>query len=249
MKKVTLILACTLLLFGQSCRDHACKDLNNGVYQYPTIPKDHHMTKSEVADYIDLPKKVARCIKTSGLIETCMDYPFLSLFNAGANYQSGYNLVKSQFRGLGELENRDDGPQKLLEHYQMLDPTAYGSTDTLQMARYSLNVEYFEVIIGQNLYLNTLTKEEKVALVKRAMSVYDKKLPEVKDGSIMSQADLDTTAAILARLMFNDQYEPFMQIVDTSKAYSNLVIGFGPSIFDATQKIIDLADSYLLTIQ
>jgi len=249
MKRVTLILACILLLFGQSCRDHACKDLNDGVYQYPAIPKDHHMTKDEVDAYVDLPKKVARCISTSGLIETCMNYPFLSLFLAGSTYQTGYNLVKSQFRGLRELENRDDAPQKLLEHYQALDPTAYSSIDTLQMARYSLNVEYFEVIIGQNLYLNSLTKEEKVALVKRAMSVYDKKLPEVKDGSIMSQLDLDTTAAILARLMFNDQYGPFMQIVHTSQPYSNLISGFAPSIFDATQKIRELADSYLLTIQ
>jgi len=141
MKRVTLILACTLLLFGQSCRDHACKDLNNGVYQYPTLPKDHQMTKDEVDAYVDLPKKVARCIKTSGLIETCMDYPYLSLIAAGSTYQSGYKLVKSQFRGLGELENRDDAPQMLLERYQTIDPLGFDpNAELVVIGRYLVSL-------------------------------------------------------------------------------------------------------------
>ena len=113
--------------------------------------------------------------------------------------------------------------------------------------RYLLSVEFYEVILSQNVYLNLLTKQEKVDLIKLSMKVYDRKLTDYDN--YVSQQDLDTTASILARLMYNDQFEPFMDLFNSSFIYKNLVFAYTQITYDATQNVRNLANSYLLTIQ
>ena len=114
-----------LLLLLLGCKKNPCNDLPNGVYQYPALPKNHTMTSVEVDKFVDLPKEIAECITTDGLIESILTYPYIGLIFAGSTSQSGYDLVKRQYRGLSELETRTDRGKCLLQKYQFRDPLGF----------------------------------------------------------------------------------------------------------------------------
>lgn len=77
-----LLIICTVT----SCKKKdPCDDLVKGVYKFPELPENNHMTSQEVTEFWDLPADICGCITTEGLIETCLDYPNLSLIMAGFN--------------------------------------------------------------------------------------------------------------------------------------------------------------------
>jgi hypothetical protein len=233
-----------IFIFLCSCNRNPCNDLVNGVYQFPDLPKNHSMTSQEVTKYRDLPSDISRCISTEGLIETCLNYPNLGLILAGSNPQSGYDLlVRENFLGIRELESRPDRGLCLLKKFQTIDPLGYDpDSDTLTIGRYVLYICYFEIIFSQYCNLKPLTKQNKIDLIEKAISVYENQLYDIDNYALFG---LECTTTLTGRLMLQDNYVPAVQIYSNDLQTYELIDFYGPSSFDTINRIFNLSKDYL----
>jgi hypothetical protein len=234
-----------LLLISISCRKNdPCDVLVNGVYQFPELPANHGMTSQELQDFLDLPADITECISTPGLVETCMNFPNLMLILAGQNPQSGYGLVRVRFRGVRELEQRPDRSTFLLAKYKTIDPLGYDpSWEPVQIGVYSLfYLSNFEVIFSQYINLMPLTKQEQVELIETAIDVYDKMKIAPETYSLYS---LECTATLMGRLMYQNGYEPMVELYNTNYWIFELLEYYGPAGFETVELVYDLAKEYL----
>ncbi|MCP4181147.1 MAG: hypothetical protein GY756_25560 [bacterium] len=238
-----------LLLLILSCKkDDACKNLVNGVYQFPEIPVPNDMTHDEINEYIDLKEDICKCISTEGLIETCSNYPYLYLINAGANPQSGYTLlVRDRFRGVRELETRSDRGTYLLKKYKKLDPTGYNHDwDEIDIARYVFEIYNYEIILSQYINIESFTDQEEIEVIQTAISIYDK---IINDEKIYSLEGLATTSAVMARVMKVNDYLPFMNLYNNPDESWNVVDFYWPATLETTDLIYQLSKNYLKTLK
>jgi hypothetical protein len=138
------VLLILFLFISLGCeKKNPCKDLQNGIFISPELPANQTMTSAQVNNYLDMPKDIAECISTEGLIESILNYPFVGLISAGSTSQSGYVLLKSKYRGLSELEKRGDRGKCLLKKYQSRDPLDFDkSWELVKIGKYLLTGFY-----------------------------------------------------------------------------------------------------------
>ena len=82
-KYIIILILSSIITYCDKEDKNPCDVLVNGVYQYPELPENHGWTKEQVNEYVNLPEDICGCISTGGLVETCMNYPYLSLIWAG----------------------------------------------------------------------------------------------------------------------------------------------------------------------
>ncbi|ODS81784.1 MAG: hypothetical protein ABS46_10540 [Cytophagaceae bacterium SCN 52-12] len=231
------------LLLGCDEEPSPCTRLVNGVYKYPELPNNHNFSHEQIHDYWDLPKDIWNCISTDGLIESCLTYPEINVIYAGSTPQKGYNLVFSQFSGLGELERRADASDHLLVKYKSIDPLEVSSfKEELEQGQFVINLCNIEIILSQYIYLNKLTNKQKKALTTRARSVY---LLKREAGSYHGVFGLAFTAAILGRLMKLDNYSPFMEVYNPKQQNWSVVEQYWGTTFETTETIYAISEDYL----
>lgn len=241
MNKYTVILALSLA-FVACQKTGPCAE-GGGIYVFPKFPKNSTMTSAEVDQFYDLPKDISQCISTEALVETCLTYPQLSLIDAGSNPQTGYWLVSSKFRGLRELSNREDRGIHLLRKYQTTDPLGYNPNgDLLSIGRYVLRFSYLEVILSQEKTLESLSWDQKIKLIERARTVYEKKEADTTHQDLYSLAK---TSAIMARLMRLDGYQPFVNIYRQTDWNWNFVSWYWSTDYATARSVYTLSTNYL----
>jgi hypothetical protein len=196
-------------------KENPCDKLKNGIYYSPDLPPNHNMTSQEVDEFLDMPKDISQCISTEGLIESILAYKFVGLIMAGFDGQSGYELLKSKYRGLAELESRSDAGKCLLDMYQKRDPLNFDkSWELVDIGKYILTGIYFEVIQSQYKYLRSLTTDEFKNLFLRSLQVYDLEMTEPE---YFGYASLNYIAASLGRMMLIADYQPFVYLYNTNQ--------------------------------
>lgn len=233
-----------------SCQElhPVCSILKDGVYPFPELPKDHGLNKEDRTRFLDLPKPVCQCLSTEGLIETCLNYPELRLIMAGANPQSGYNLlVKERFLGIRELEKRPDRGSALLKKYQSMDPLGFDPDwDTLTIGRYNFNIYFTEIIFSQYINLQPLAELEKIELLENAISIYEMRRSEY---SYFHLWGLEVTATLLGRLMILNDFQPMKNAYAADYWVRELIDFYGPTKFEVVELIYELSKQYLEQIK
>ena len=244
----TYFLLILLLIPSSSCeKKNQCKELENGIYISPDLPANHNMTSQEVDEFLDMPKEIADCITTEGLIESILRYPFVSLILAGSNPQSGYYLLKSKYRGVAELESRSDGGEYLLALYKKRDPLGFDKTwELIDIGKYTLTGIFIEVIQGQYYSLRRLSNDEFKNLFMRSLEVYDLEMTEPE---YFGYASLNFIAAVLARMMLVGNYEPFISLYNSDPLIYELTEFYSPVNISRTELIHEMAVEYSLTIK
>jgi len=226
-----------------SCKKDPCADLVNGVYQFPELPENHIMTSQQISEFWDLPKNICGCITTEGLIETCLNYPDLKVIWAFTDTQSAYDLqVKEKFRGVRELETRPDRGPCLLKKYKTLDPLGYDPNwEPVEIGRYHFNIYYVEIIFSQYANLEPLTKNEKISVIETAIVIFDK----TKNDLTQSSFGLGFVTTLMGRLMYQNNYEPFIQEYNKNGTIRVLIDYYGGGGNKTLELIYDLSKDYL----
>lgn len=226
-----------------SCAENPCRDLVNGVYQFPELPDKHNMTREEITRYWDLPEDVGECIPTEGLIETCMNYPELRLIMAGLTPLHGYlELVKKRFLGARILEMRPDRATCLLKKYKTFNPTGYNPNwENVEIGRYIFKTDYFEIIFSQPANLEVLSEVEVIELLEKALSVYKEKKNDPNQGYF----SLGCTAALIGRLMFQKEYEPLLKEYNENDLVKSLIKYYLNDGLETSELIITLSMDFL----
>jgi hypothetical protein len=236
------------LLFIENCSKDSCEDIASTRYHYPSLPSNHSTwTSEEVDKYVDLPKSVAHCISTDTLIQSVLDYPYLSLFFTGAGRQDGYNLVLNQFRGLPELENRSDRGHSLLKLYKAFDPLGFNRNwDTLTIGFYILKEIEIEIIQSQYVNLKNLDSLEFNDMFTRSMEVYDL---EKTSMDFYGYYGLIYPTTEVARMMLLRKYEPFVLLYNSNVDVLNLTETYTPGYIPIIELIHNTALEYLKIIK
>lgn len=240
-----IIIFCLFIGALNSCeKKDPCDVLIDGVYQFPELPENHTMTSQEVTEFWDLPEDICGCIATEGLIETCLNYPDLRLIFAGLNPQNGYDLlVKDRFRGMRELESRSDRSTGLLMKYKTINPIGYDpSWDLVKIGKFLLEVMNFEVILSQYINLEPLTKDETIELIETALTIYDLKLEDIENYSLIG---LNFSVALIGRLMYANNYIKMVDLYNQNYLVFELLNFYGPSNLETVELIYNLSFEYL----
>lgn len=93
-------------------------------YDYPVQPGTNEWfaleTHSDRVAVSQIPDEILTHLTTDALVESVVNYPFLTDMGAFSTPELGYAAVRDNFNGLAELEQRHDGAYKLLEYYNTL---------------------------------------------------------------------------------------------------------------------------------
>ncbi|NLD47531.1 MAG: hypothetical protein GX660_10085 [Clostridiaceae bacterium] len=198
-----------------------CDVLVDNVYQFPELPSNHNWTSEQVYEYLNLPEDICKCIGTDGLIETCMNYPYLSLIWAGASPQSGYLLLKEKFRGFDELEEREDAGSNFLVKYKQISIDYDSGLSSEQIADYTFELYAFELIFSQTSILNNLNNDEKIELVETCLDKYNSKLDHPNNAY---SSTIEGSTFILRNLMLMDNFKTQDDFYCLDCNYINLII-------------------------
>ena len=98
----------------------------------------------EMLEVFKLPLSIIETISTAGLIETCFDYPLLSLILAFDDLQIGTEQQMADFNGFQELSQRTKAGSLMLQRYEQMKPECLPLTGT------TLEQEAFITVISLN---------------------------------------------------------------------------------------------------
>ncbi|MBW6481222.1 MAG: hypothetical protein K0B37_17470 [Bacteroidales bacterium] len=236
----------SLCLLFLACESDPCKELKNGVYQYPELPENHTMTSDEVDKFYYIPSDIAECISTEGLIESILTYPHVGLIFAHHTGDGGYKLLKNHFNGPDVLETRLDRSQELLKKYMSWDPLGIDpSWENLEIGRYMARGVYLEVFINQFKNLENLDRDDQKTLFGRSLEVYDNEKSLLDYYGYFA---LRHNTATVARLMYLHKYEPFMSLYKANEYVFNLTAYISAAPQQIIDQIHEMAVEYFKTL-
>jgi hypothetical protein len=159
-------------------KEQAWKEKAKDAYVFPVRPGMPEWAKfesgTEMAEACQIPEDILKTISTAGLVETCLNYPFLGDITATDTYQQGIEGVTMTFNGLQELFKRPDAGMMLIERYATMDPeTKYQGWSSHQERDYpSFEFLYLEVMLAQDAVLENMLREAKILLLQESLRVF-----------------------------------------------------------------------------
>jgi len=195
-----------------------------------------------------LPKQEKKCLTTPALIETCLTYPQFDLVFAWVNLQTGYMHIESIFNGIQELNNRKDKAKCLLDKYKSMDLEGYDTTWSLiEIGQYTFSFVYIELMLGQNDLLGSLSIDKKVNLLEECQRKYT----IIKNDSTTYGVPAGTSIVcfIMARMMYNDNYQPLIDLYNSGEYYFDLVNYAGNYNSAVNESVFSLSQQFLIIIK
>lgn len=232
-----------ILLAFLGCLKNPCDDLDNGVYNYPK-EKAEGKSFEEATEIYKIPNQVLHCISTEGLVKSCITYPEIRLFWTGSNLQVGFDKVERMCNGFEELWSRNDKFETLYMMYKQLnmDREDWASYTNLENGMFLDNIIRHEIILAQNEILLDLTPGQKLDLFQLA---FDNQVSKIELKEYYGTVGMQTSLTILSRIMFNDQYQPFLEEYKNFEPLRLQVLYFGIQNMDMVDKIMTMAEKYL----
>ena len=118
---------------------------------------------------LQIPDAVLERISTEGLLETCLNYPYLTNIFFRDSYQQGLEALMAEFNGFRELFKRQDLPEAMLNKYRRQSVEMQNKNIRLQseieQGRLTFRHFVLEFMLTQNAILNKLSSEQEEQLV------------------------------------------------------------------------------------
>jgi hypothetical protein len=117
-------------------------------------------------DALQIPDAVLASISTAGLLETCLEFPYLIDIHFGNHYQQGFDGLLVKFNGFRELFKRSDLTDALIEKYISLGEEVKGTLimSLVEQGKFSLRHFVLEFMLAQDVVINHLNVEQEEAL-------------------------------------------------------------------------------------
>jgi len=225
-----------------------CENGGDEAYSFPKLPSGHVMTNEEINEFYQLPKQEKKCLTTPALIETYLTYPQFDLVFAWVNPQTGYQHIESIFNGIQEFNNRKDNAECLMDKYKSMDPEGYDTTWSLiKIGEYTFSFVYVELILGQNDLLGSLSIDKKVSLLEECQGKYT----IIKNDSTTYGVPMGTSLVcfIMARMMYNDNYQPLLDLYNSGEDYFDLVNYAENKNSAVNESVFSLSKQFLITLK
>ena len=152
---------------------------------------------------LQIPEKALKNISTEGLIETCIEFPYLTDMFFYENAQRGFEELTKEFNGLQELLKRKDLMDKLLVKYigfssSILD-TKGKKPETI--GRESFQQYFIEMIFAQDMVIKSLTTEQEKQLI---FQIIEQNKTKTKNPEIFSNLNFIPTNLLFAKKIVSD---------------------------------------------
>lgn len=239
MNRYLFVVLFVIILVGckkTSQNDNPCSQLVNGIYQYPDNPPSSDLTSEEEREYWNIPEDVLPCLKTGGLLTSCLNHPYLAsyMLMAGSDgLQSGYDLMKRlHCRGLGELEIRTGAADTLITRYKSINTADYNTSKSpLDFGSYKYYTYCLEVFLAQEVYLKDINTTQKIGLLS---DLFVKQ--NLRNGQI-GFLGIEGPSFVMARIMYLSNYQPFIDIYNQNSNISRFTT-YGSGIDDDNKVLI-----------
>ncbi len=140
-------------------------------YKYPFGPDDKEWYSfsdvNERKAALAIPNDCLNGIRTSELLELCLDYPYLMDFFAYNSSEKGLNALMSDFNGFKELLNREDLMPCLIESIKGVNKTLTDSRNDIEdIGSYTLRCCVLFILMDRTLSVDNLTEEQALQLTE-----------------------------------------------------------------------------------
>jgi hypothetical protein len=215
----------------------------NDKYEYPIKPGTEEWWKFETVEKrveaLQIPNEILTKISTEGLLDTCLEYPFLLSILSGNNCQHGFEGLVMQFNGFCELFKRSNIIDALLKKYEHLSleiPDIQLKED-LERGMFSYRHFVLEYILAQDFVLKSLNLEQEKKLFLLSLE-HKKKKQNYMD--IFSELNYLPTYFLYAKKILNEAEFKFDNIEQ-----KNILIKFvqGPVAID--KQMVGYLEDYI----
>lgn len=156
-------------------------------------------TNPEIVEALQIPEDILRQMPTAILVQTCLEYPLFADLVLYDTPQKGMDALIAQFNGLQELMKRKDAGLELLKIYCTTYPQDFdASLPSEQIGRFTLKINFLELLLGQPSILEKLTAEQRLALIDESARKLETKL---NYPDIYGQISIDATVMAGFRMM------------------------------------------------
>jgi len=174
----------------------------------------------EMVNICQIPDEVVPKLTTKELVRICLDYPLLFTLTAFNNMQEGFEQNRKEFNGMQELFLRKDAGSVLIKLYSEIHPEEVVTRKSdLEKGNFKFRIFYLEIILSQNDQLSTLSKKEQIYLLIECLI----KIKE-KNSASYSSFLTQTTYLIMARILFLNQFKPFIEKYSLNQSKYNWFI-------------------------
>ena len=176
-------------------------------YKFPDISGMNDWTRPNIIQErlqaLQVPDAVLAEISTEGLLETCIEFPYLIDIFHYDNFQNGFEMLQAEFNGFREILKRPDLTTVLIEKYKWMcvDVNEAKSFRSADKGRFSFRHFVLEFMLAQDIVLNNISKDQEETLV--LLSLQHK---EIKNGNpdIFSGLNDFPSYLLYAKKMLND---------------------------------------------
>jgi len=173
----------------------------------PGMPEWASLTISARLEACQIPQEILKTISTTGLVETCLNYPFLPDMMFSDTPQKGFEGIISRFNGLQELLQRRDAGLVLLERYKTLDyEYEYTKWQHGQSSLFVFPLLYLEKLLAYDPIIANMSQQTKILLLQESLRMY-----WANQYSQSYKGTHNMTLLIMARLLEQMNYEPLRQ--------------------------------------
>lgn len=138
---------------------------------------DNHI---DMVNAAQIPTHILNQMSTENLVEAFLLYPLRYDLIVWNSYRQGFDAVKSQFNGLEELVNREDGAQKLLEKMQSIPVVM--STANIDHEQY-MRPLYLDVLLAQPEFMNQFSAQEAEQAIEIIDGIIEQRNPNIYGNS------------------------------------------------------------------
>jgi len=188
---------------------------------------------------LQIPEDSLAKISTEGLLETCLEFPYLFDIFFGSHAQHGFEVLTGKFNGLRELLKRPDLTNVLLEKYRNLTEDVKGIRSLRNAEQGSFTFRHFalEMMLAQDVVLQKMSMEQDQQLF---LLCFEHQKIKQTYSDIFSYVNNLPTYLLYAKKIMNDSDFKF-ENVELKEALSELIQT--PIVVDP--KIIEFLDNYI----
>lgn len=217
------------------------------VYEYPIKPgtPEWRNLKSgaEMIETLQIPDSILSKMSTEGLVVTCLNYPSLWHMGAYDSYQRGVEIVMKRFNGFVELSKRADAGTFLMKEYLKLDPDDLDPDwSAIQKGGFQFQFMHLEMILSQRQFLEKLSHDERIALLKNSLDKYTAK---VFSESYKSTFIWKTNVLLIGRILLVEEDSEFKNRYDHDEELRIFLDTVNDYTVELFNTIVYSADQYV----
>lgn len=240
-KNISLLLC--FFFFVMGCKKEECECTIDQAYVYPVEAAKGKPSEVRI-EMFKIPDPILHCLSTEALVKTCLDYPEFGVIWSYNSLQQGFDQVSNRCNGFDELWRRSDKFQVLYSLYLQKNPDRgnWNSFTDLENGIYLADIVNVELIISQHKILHELSVSEKIKLFQLVLENQKKKVDLIKYWGVVG---METTCAILGRIMYLDKYQPLVEEYNNNEMVFLSVAEILILDYQVVNKIMSLSEDYL----